>query len=172
MGSWRRLEPSVASHQGNDRIAKTTSPRPDDLPDEVRGGGRDPVRRLGPPPTGRAVIRVSILVAGTAVVAALLHVAHLDVMLLAPIPIALALLVPISSPFVVRLVMRISISSCTNFLAAWLLGLAALLLVLVAPVRFLALPRAYASTSPGWCRLSRISSGRQIPVNSCGPTST
>ncbi|TMG39911.1 MAG: hypothetical protein E6H92_03680 [Chloroflexi bacterium] len=84
-------------------------------------------------------------------VAALLHVAHLDVMLLASIPIALALLVPISSTFFVRLVIGISITFCTNFLVAWLLGLVDIPFVPVSAVLFLALPMAFG-LSMGWLR--------------------
>jgi hypothetical protein len=53
----------------------------------------------------------------------LVHVAHLDLILLASGPLALALILPIASTYVLRLVIAVGVYYCSNFVGAWLLGL-------------------------------------------------
>jgi hypothetical protein len=64
-----------------------------------------------------------VVLPGVALLAAVLHVARLDVLLLIAMPLVVAMVLPRASTFFVRAVIAAGFCYCANFVVAWLVGL-------------------------------------------------
>jgi len=114
------------------------------LAEEVERGGRE-LRSISARPTiSPPPWRALLLVPGSVLVVALLHVAHMDLVLLAAMPIGLAIVLPIPSTFFVRVVIAVGVVFCANCALAWMLGLVGIPFDVVPAVLGLAIPLTLA----------------------------